>query len=148
MSRRRAIAGAALITVALTVVGHAQPQAPTKKFTPHEAAATACVQKTISTTGMVSTAGMRECWLAEVGKAQTTLAAEVQRFAEVVKEPGRRKNLTNAQDAWEASVKATCNLYLSVFEGTMWHPVSDGCVLRKVEERTAEIRRMREEYEK
>ena len=53
----------------------------------------------------------------------------------------------DTQEAWRRYSTSQCDLYMSVFEGTMWHPLSDQCVLRKVEERTRELAEVRREYE-
>jgi uncharacterized protein YecT (DUF1311 family) len=80
--------------------------------------------------------------------AHEALDAEFQRFLKAAPDESRRKYLTHAQASWRSGALQTCNLYLCFFEGSMWHPVSDQCKLAKIEERTAELRRMREDYER
>ena len=95
---------------------------------------------------MRTTADTRACWISQIDKAQKELDREYQRFLKAVPSD-KQKDVASAQEAWRRYSTSQCDLYMSVFEGTMWHPLSDQCVLRKVEERTRELAEVRREYE-
>ena len=103
-------------------------------------AAIACAEK------VRSTADTRACWVAQIDQANRSLDQENKRFLEAVP-PEKRETLVSAKANWEKYHLSHCNLYIGVFEGTMWHPVSDQCVLEKVEERLKELTTMRRTYE-
>jgi len=117
--------------------GSSAPKAEQSAFTK---AAIACAEK------VRTTADTRACWSSQIDKAQKELDREYQRFLKAIP-PDKQKDVGSAQEAWRRYSSSECDLYVSVFEGTMWLPVSDQCVLRKVEERTRELAEMRREYE-
>ena len=103
-------------------------------------AAAACAEK------VRTTADTRACWISQIDKAQKELDREYQQFLKAIPSD-KQKDVGAAQEAWRRYTSSQCDLYLSVFEGTMWHPMSDQCVLRKAEERTRELAEVRREYE-
>ena len=103
-------------------------------------AAVACAEK------VRTTADTRACWSSQIDKAQKELDREYQRFLKAIPSD-KQKDVGAAQEAWRRYSTSQCDLYMSVFEGTMWHPLSDQCVLSKVEERTRELAEVRREYE-
>lgn len=104
-------------------------------------AAIACAEK------VQTTADTRKCWIIQIDRAQKDLDREYRQFLGAIP-LDKQKDFASAQEAWQRYSTSQCNLFLSVFEGTMWHPVSDQCLLRKVEERTREVAEMRREYER
>lgn len=92
-----------------------------------------------------TTADTRNCWIAQIDNARKALDAEYGSFLKAVPADKRAK-VAQAQKAWRSYYGAQCSLYLEVFKGTMWHPVSDQCVLEKVEQRTREVSEMRRVY--
>jgi uncharacterized protein YecT (DUF1311 family) len=113
------------------------PKAEQSAFT---RAAIACAEKARTT------ADTRACWISQIDKARKALDQEYQRFLKAIPSD-KQKDVDSAQEAWRRYSTSQCDLYMSVFEGTMWHPLSDQCVLRKVEERTGELAEVRREYE-
>lgn len=114
-------------------------------------AAIACAEK------VRTTADTRACWIAQIDRANQSLNQEYEAFLTAVRseEPedpqgkvrSKRATLVAAQADWVKYHLSHCNLYLGVFEGSMWHPVSDQCVLGKVEERLKDLIALRRDYQ-
>ena len=132
-------------TLGLLVLGASKaqargPAAPKVEQSAFAKAAIGCAEK------VRTTADTKACWISQIDKAQKELDREYQLFLKAIPSD-KQKDVASAQEAWRRYSTFQCDLYMSVFEGTMWHPMSDQCVLRKVEERTRELAEMRREYE-
>ena len=127
-------------TLGLQLLGASEAQAePKAQWSASVKAAVACAEK------MQTTADTRSCWIAQIDKSRKILDQKYQQFLSVIP-PDKRKGFVSAHKAWQQYHGAQCNLYMDLLEGTMWHPVSDQCILRKVEERTTELAEMRHNY--